>query len=132
MAQRLQHTSPFIGVQSLDEEAAVEMISLVLETSRHQARPLDLNRLALNVETPDDCAGPSRCGCPDARTRKAAFFLDLYLTVAGNELRVDDVAFLVIDPVGEHAQLYADLRSRDTGASGKVACLHQIFDQSAE
>jgi hypothetical protein len=93
---------------------------------------LDLYWLAVNVDASDNCSGPSRSRCPNARNRKTAFLLGLLVAFAGDELWVDDVACMAVHPVGEHSQLYADLRSCDTGPTRKLACLFKIFDKSTQ
>jgi hypothetical protein len=125
-----QYPSPLFGVQSFDEKAPVEMIRLVLQAASHQARPFDLDGRAISVHAPDDRSGPARRGRPDPGNRKAALLLFLEFTFAADELWIDDVPLLVIDPVGEHPQLDADLRSRHTGPTGKRTGLPEIFDES--
>ena len=108
------------------------MVGLVLEATSHQPGPFDLDRLALDVDTSDHRSSPTRRRCPDTGNRKTALILRLEVTLAADQFRVDDVALLVIDPVGEDPQLHADLRSRHAGSPRKFAGLPEIGDEATE
>jgi hypothetical protein len=108
------------------------MIRLVLQAASHQACPFDLDRLPIGVDAPDDRSGPARRGGPDPGNGQAALLLLLELTVAAYELGIDDIALLVVDPVREDAQLYADLRSGHTGPARKLTGFLEILDESTE
>src|SRR5690606_9215408 len=49
-----------LGVESVDEQAAVEVVGLVLEAAGHEALAADLQRLAAHVEAARDRPQPPR------------------------------------------------------------------------
>jgi len=123
--------APSLWVQSVDEEDSIKVVGLVLNATRQQVAALDDDRLPVHVHSLGYDTHRALRVESEPGKGEAPLFAILYV---GREVEVgvDEVADIIIDPVGEDPEGNANLGSRETGARCILHCLGQILHELAQ
>ena len=122
---------PLHGVEPVNEENAVQMISLVLDRSSQELRAFDHHGFAMLVPTLGDHAQGS--GSVKSETREGKTPLRSVLTLLRQiQARVNEVADNAVDKIGEHAQAHTDLRGGQAGSRSVEHGVGEVLDELAQ
>ncbi len=114
-------------LKPLDEQMPVQVIDLMLQSLRHRPSPRELNRLPGQVDPDDPSERIPQPRKVEPRHRQASLVDQLRLPRDFDDLRVDHVADDVVDVEAECPQPDADLVRRETGASGLLDAVDEVF-----
>src|SRR6185437_4182556 len=117
--------------QVIDEQPAVQMVDLVLQTPREQVVGVHLERFPVAILRPDDHAHRALDVSVNVGNRQAAFFAFL-LAFGVDDLGIDHDERILVDV--DHGQAFgaSHLRRRETDALGGVHRLEHVVDQALE
>src|SRR5438552_7305203 len=107
---RLECQLALLAVQPINEQDAIEVVGLVLDTPGQQLAALDGHRFAVHVHALGDDTHRTLGGEREARNGESALVAVLLL-IGQVEYGVHEVPEDIVNPVREHAKAHAELWS---------------------
>jgi hypothetical protein len=119
------------GLESVDEDDAIEVIRLVLHAACQQVAALKRHRLTVHGE-PRGHDPLCATGIEGQAGQGEAPLLAILGLTRQLELGIDQVPDDVIDPIREYAQGHPDLRRSQAGTGGVLHGVDEIRDEPAQ